>query len=336
MPLAKSNVQLTVTAYSVLDSQVKQCKACQMHCLSICRVSPVIVCYCYFFLNLEQMILNNIRQIELRLNPKHTMSDFLFVCLLPSEFVSAHLLLSGKEGFPNTQIASNVRTSIPVFITGDQTCTKTTIDVFSGVSWFRLISVLLIRLVYVTGRVENRPKTLKWLALLILFHCYEFQHVGRFASFTLKFLCFLLCLLKGVHIVLGSCAAAFRKLTSLLFIRVRSCSCIPLTSASMTGSSASASLSLLFHIPLPSSLLLTSASSVISPILCATFLVLSPPQLHSQCLCLVPVFPLPLQPALSVCKMIAAVELLPTPGALMKAVLRWKLRGKRNKLYSMY
>lgn len=44
------------------------------------------------------------------------------------------------------------------------------------------------------------------------------------------------------------------------------------------------------------------------------------------CLCLVPVFPLtPPPPSLTrpVCKMIAAVELLPTPGALMKAILRW-------------
>lgn len=39
--------------------------------------------------------------------------------------------------------------------------------------------------------------------------------------------------------------------------------------------------------------------------------------------------PPPPQPALSVCKMIAAVELLPTPGALMKAVLRWK-QGERG------
>lgn len=140
-----------------------------------------------------------------------------------------------------------------------------------------------------------------------------------------KFLYFLLCLLNGVHIVLGSCAADFRKLTSLLFIHVRSCSCIPLTSASMTGPFASVSLSLPFHIPLPSSLLLTLVSTVFSHSLCY----ISCSQLHSLCLCLVPIFPLPPQPVLSVCKMIAAVELLPTPGALMKAVLRWKL-GERG------
>lgn len=48
-----------------------------------------------------------------------------------------------------------------------------------------------------------------------------------------QFLCFLL--FNGISIVLRSCASNFRKLTSLLLIQVRSCSCIPLPSTSMTG-----------------------------------------------------------------------------------------------------
>lgn len=101
---------------------------------------------------------------------------------------------------------------------------------------------------------------------------------------------------------------------------------------SMTGSFAFLRLrSLLFfppHIPDLSSLFLT--------LVIVVYFLLFSSKLHTLCLCLVPIFPLqpssPLppnctHPALSACKMIAAVEPLPTSGPLMKAALRWKQRG---------
>lgn len=156
--------------------------------------------------------------------------------------------------------------------------TKTALYVYSDVPWFRSTSVLLLlsRLVYVTGKVENRAKTLYWLILLISFHYSRFQYVGCFSSFALFSLFASCSVLNWVHIVLDSCAADFRKLTSLLLIHVRSRSCIPLASTSMTGSFASVSLYLLFHIPLfffhPSSL---PWYHLFSPILLFTFLSLS-------------------------------------------------------------
>lgn len=74
----------------------------------------------------------------------------------------------------------------------------------------RLTSLSLFPQVYLTSKVKNRPKTR---------HCS--------ASFTIRG--------SRVHVVPGSCAAEFRKLTSQLFIHVRSCSCIPPSSPSMTG-----------------------------------------------------------------------------------------------------
>lgn len=148
-----------------------------------------------------------------------------------------------------------------------------------------------------------------------------------------KFLYFLLCLLNRVHIVLGSCAASGSWPLCFLYMLEAAAAFLShqLQWQALLPLSLCPSL-FTFHFPLPSSLLLTLVSSVFSH----SLRYISCSQLHSLCLCLVPIFPLPPQPALSVCKMIAAVELLPTPGALMKAVLRWKLGEKRNKLYSMY
>lgn len=102
----------------------------------------------------------------------------------------------------------------------------------SDLLWFRSTSVLLLlsRLVYVTGKVEKQGQNTLLVNSIDPFPL--FQVSARWVPclfYTLEFLCFLLCLLNGVDIVLGSCAADFRKLTSLLFIHVRSCSCIPFT-----------------------------------------------------------------------------------------------------------
>lgn len=119
-------------------------------------------------------------------------------------------------------------------------------------------------------------------------------------------------------------------MTFLPFIHVRSCSCIPLTSTSVTASFCL----LLFVPPYPHSTSLPSSLTLVSSGFSYSFChisLLSSPQPQTLCLCLVPIFPLSLSPLLStgsVCKMIAAFELLPTPGALMKAALRWKQRGR--------
>lgn len=98
-----------------------------------------------------------------------------------------------------------------------------------------------------------------------------------------------------------------------------------------------ASLFLLFHIPLSLSSLLLTFSIICVSLFCSSHfsfplslsaaahsVFVSCPYIPSSASP-----PPPPQPALSVCKMIAAVELLPTPGALMKAVLRWK-QGERG------
>lgn len=169
-----------------------------------------------------------------------------------------------------------------------------------------------------------RGQNTQFIVLLILFQYSRFQHVGCFAIFTLLIFLtfcsvnisthctgFVCCWLQEVDLFcfwyMLEAAAAFLSHQ----LQWQALLPLPLCPSYFT-----------FHFSLPSSL---PWYHLFSPILFVSFLIPSCPQPHSLCLCLVPIFPsLPTQSALSVCKMIAALELLPTPGALMKAVLRWK------------
>lgn len=134
---------------------------------------------------------------------------------------------------------------------------------------------------------------------MIPFQYYKFQHVDRFASFTFYF-SILLVPLDKVRVVLGLCAADFRRLTSFTFIQVRSCSCILLPSTSVTGSFASASLSLLFHIPLFPSLLLTLVSSVFFFLFCVSHFLFCLPFNHTLSVCVLSLYSL-LSPPYPLC-----------------------------------
>lgn len=113
------------------------------------------------------------------------------MCVLPFECILAHLLYSGVESSSSTQ-RSQIASNVQIYLYLIQLLSlfwyvhvwSSAFHVYSDVPWFRSTSVLLLlcRLVYVTGKVENRAKTLSWLILLILFHSCWFQHVGRFAS----------------------------------------------------------------------------------------------------------------------------------------------------------
>lgn len=155
---------------------------------------------------------------------------------------------------------------------------------------------------YLTIMVENRANILYQLILLILAQ-------WPFCLFLAPhFLCFLL--FNGVSIVLGSCATDFRKLTSLPLIQVRSCSChcIPFPSTSMTGFCLCRFIRPFSH---STSLVPPPYLGIIYLILFVTYIVVF---LLMFSLLSCTLFARKKTPCLPDCKMIAAVELLPTQG----------------------
>ena len=200
MPLAKTNVQLTVTKSSVF---LKLCKACTIHLLSI-LVSSVIVWL--HFLNLEEIILNftHFRQIELPLNPKHTCYKWGRKEIQKMDLEKFEII---EKPMKSQQPASNVLIEISAFITGFVSVQQTFIQkkahcVYSDVSWFRFTSVplLLCRLVYVTGEVDNRLVTLSHCFILLFLHFYPmFQHVVHIVPPTLVSLLLALSVKLSTH-----------------------------------------------------------------------------------------------------------------------------------------
>lgn len=142
------------------------------------------------------------------------------------------------------------------------------------------------------------------------------MHVSYFASLSLLSFTIVLLAKRRTH-----CAGFMCCWLEEVFIHVRSCSCIPLTSASMTGLYLFVAPFFTFHFHLFSFFYLPYLWYHVHFLVLLFLFIFFSLFLYLR---LVPIHPSP--PPL--CKMIA-VKLLPTPGTLMKAVLRWT-QGERG------